>query len=211
MDKHYALVWGAEGGIGSSIVARLNAENWGVVGFSRRAETAPREGYAIEADAADAFSVQRAVLAAGQEIDPAQLFVYAVGDIHSAPVAATAPDAWRRVLDANLTGAYLALSESLSLLTPEAPLVFIGAVSERLRLPGLGAYAAAKAGLEAFVEVVRKEQRHRPVLLVRPGAVRTDFWEKVPFRMPPNALSPEEVAARIMTAVNDRTTGTLDL
>jgi NAD(P)-dependent dehydrogenase (short-subunit alcohol dehydrogenase family) len=87
MNKHYALVWGAEGGIGSSIVARLNAENWGVVGFSRRAEAAPAEGFAIEADVADAFSVQRAVLAAGQEIDPAQLFVYAVGDICSEPVA----------------------------------------------------------------------------------------------------------------------------
>ena len=100
---------------------------------------------------------------------------------------------------------------SLPLLTADAPLVFLGAVSERLRLPGLSAYVAAKAGLEAFAEVLRKEERKRRVILVRPGAVNTAFWQKVPFRMPANALSPEEVAERVVAAVENGREGTLDL
>lgn len=71
---------------------------------------------------------------------------------------------WRedyRILDANLTGGYNTVHYSLPLLTPDAPLVFLGAVSGRMRLPGLSAYAAAKAGLEAFAEAQRKEERKR--------------------------------------------------
>ena len=121
------------------------------------------------------------------------------------------PATWRRILDANLSGAFLAVHDSLPLLTADAPLVFLGAVSERLRLPGLSAYVAAKAGLEAFAEVLRKEERKRRVILVRPGAVNTAFWQKVPFRMPANALSPEEVAERVVAAVESGREGTLDL
>jgi NAD(P)-dependent dehydrogenase (short-subunit alcohol dehydrogenase family) len=122
-----------------------------------------------------------------------------------------APGAFRRILDANLTGAYNAVHHSLPLLAPDAPLVFIGAVAERMRLPGLSAYAAAKAGLEAFAEVLRKEERKRRVILVRPGAVNTTFWRKVPFKMPGNALSPEAVAEKVVEAVNAGHQGVLDI
>ena len=106
---------------------------------------------------------------------------------------------WQGIIDANLTGAYLSLHYSLDLLAENAHIMFIGAVSERLRLPGLSAYAAAKAGLEAFVEALAKEERKRKVTIIRPGAVNTDFWEKVPFRMPANALPVETVADRSIT------------
>jgi short-subunit dehydrogenase len=88
--------------------------------------------------------------------------------------------------------------------------VLLGAVSERLRLPGLSAYVAAKAGLEAFAETLCKEVRKRRVILVRPGAVDTAFWQKVPFRMPANALSAEQVAQHIVSAINSGHSGPLD-
>ena len=89
-------------------------------------------------------------------------------------------------------------------------MVFLGAVHERLRLPGLSAYAAAKAGLEAYVEALRKETR-RKTLVVRPGAVDTAFWSKVPFSMPKNALQPEALAERIYAAILEGKEGLLDL
>jgi short-subunit dehydrogenase len=46
---------------------------------------------------------------------------------------------------------------------------------------------------------------------VRPGAVRTKFWQKVPFRIPGNALAPEQVAEKIIAAVGASQQGTLDL
>jgi NAD(P)-dependent dehydrogenase (short-subunit alcohol dehydrogenase family) len=121
------------------------------------------------------------------------------------------PEAWRRILDANLSGAFLAAHYSLPLLAGDAHLVFLGAVSERMRLPGLAAYAAAKAGLEALAETLRKEERRRRVTVVRPGAVETAIWEKVPFKMPHRALKPEDVAGRIVAAYDEGHSGVLDL
>jgi len=69
---------------------------------------------------------------------------------------------------------------------------------------------AAKAGLEAFAEMVRKES-HRRVTVVRPLAVDTSLWKKTPFKLPPRPLSPANVAARIWQAYQDGTEGNLDL
>ena len=212
MSEKTALVWGATGGIGQAITQCLTADGWQVVAFSRHPDELDGiAAHMLEADVADPFSIQRAVTAASQEASEAGMFVYAAGDITSEPAGKMTPDAWRRILDANLTGAFLAVHYSLPLLTADAPLVFLGAVSERLRLPGLSAYVAAKAGLEAFAEVLRKEERKRRVILVRPGAVNTAFWQKVPFRMPANALSPEQVAERIVSAIANGHNGILDL
>ena len=113
--------------------------------------------------------------------------------------------------DHNLRGAYLTVHYSLPLLAPRAHLFFLGAVSERMRLPGLSAYAAAKAGLEGFAEALRKGQRKRRVTVVRPGAVDTPFWDKVPFKLTPHAPPPESVAERILAAYDERHKGPLDL
>jgi 3-oxoacyl-[acyl-carrier protein] reductase len=207
-----ALIWGAAGGIGRAIALRLKADRWQIIAMSRHADDlAGAADYAYAADVSDPFAVQRAVLMAGQEAGEAQLFVYAAGDITAEPVAKMSPDTFRRILDANLTGAYTTVHQSRPLLTLDAPLVFIGAVSERMRLPGLSAYAAAKAGLEAFAEALRKEERKRRVIVIRPAAVSTGFWQKVPFKMPGNALSPEAVAEKVVEAVKAGHDGSLDI
>jgi NAD(P)-dependent dehydrogenase (short-subunit alcohol dehydrogenase family) len=207
-----ALVWGAAGGMGRAIARRLTAGGWQVVAFSRHPdESGEAAEYSFTADVADPFAVQSAVLAASQEVSEAELFVYAAGDIAAEPVSKMAPGAFRRILDANLTGAYHAAHHSLPLLAADAPMVFIGAVSERMRLPGLSAYAAAKAGLEAFAEVLRKEERKRRVIVVRPAAVNTAFWGKVPFKIPGSALSPEAVAEKVVEAVGAGHQGALDI
>ncbi|MCS6920012.1 MAG: SDR family NAD(P)-dependent oxidoreductase, partial [Fimbriimonadales bacterium] len=137
--------------------------------------------------------------------------VYAVGDITAQKTPEMPPDAWHRILNANLTGAFVATRVFSPLFSPEPHLFYLGALSEKLVLPGLSAYATAKAGLEVFAQVVAKEQPRWKVTVVRPGAVATRFWERVPFRMPPKALQPEEVALRILEAYYNEQKGTLDI
>jgi NAD(P)-dependent dehydrogenase (short-subunit alcohol dehydrogenase family) len=96
-------------------------------------------------------------------------------------------------------------------LAEDAHLFYLGAISERLRLPGLSAYAAAKAGLEAFADTLRKEERRRRVTVVRPAAVATSLWDKVPMRLPAHALTPEELASRVLQAYREGHKGTLDV
>ena len=207
-----AMVWGAAGGIGRALVDELLSREWTVVAVSRDEDAlAARVACSLRADVADPFSVQRAVQAAAHEVDEIALWVYAAGDIVAAPVEEMAPAVWGRILSANLTGAYQATHYSLPLLAPDAHLIFIGAISERLRLPGLSAYAAAKAGLEAFAEALRKEQRRRRVTIVRPAAVATPLWDKVPLRLPKDAPPPSKVAGRILAAYDEGHSGVLDL
>lgn len=207
-----AMIWGAHGGIGQALMKQLRADGWTVLGVARQATRL--QGLAditIEADVSKPHEVQQAVVAAGQEVDAIDLWVYTAGDITSATVSDMAPDAWQRILNANLTGAFLATHYSLSLLAPDAHLFFVGAISERMRIPGLSAYAAAKAGLEAFGEALRKELRKQKVTVVRPAAVTTPLWQKVPFRVPANALTPDAVAQRILTSYAEGVQGILDI
>lgn len=206
-----AMVWGAGGAIGSALVTMLLEAGWQIAALGRLSSEAEQSGaVAIDAEVGDDFSVRMAVNAAAQELGEVNLWVYAAGDIAARPVGEMELADWRRILDANLTGAYLTTHHSLPLLAKDAHLFYLGAVSERMRLPGLGAYAAAKAGLEALAEVVRKETRRR-VSVVRPGAVDTPFWDKVPFKLPPHHLTAQDVAVRILQAYADGHQGLLDI
>ena len=205
-----ALIWGAGGAIGRAIAHRLSSDGWQVLAAGRHTDNLsdPIE-HLYEVELGDPFSVQSAVTAMSQEASEVDLWVYAAGDIASLRISEMQPLDWQRILDANLGGAYLATHYSLPLLAEQAHLIYIGAVSERMRLPGLAAYAAAKAGLEALAEVVRKESR-RKVSVVRPGAVDTPFWNKVPFKLPAHPLSPEQLAESILQAYTAGQQGILD-
>lgn len=207
-----AMVWGSAGGIGRAVTEELITNGWQVVAVSRHdGHVGGLNAHSLNADFGSAFSIQQAIQAAAFEIDSVDLMVYAAGDITSSPVEEMEPDAWNRILNANLTGAYLATHYSLPLLAPDAHIVLIGAISERLHLPGLAAYAAAKAGLEAFADTLRKEQRKRRVTIVRPSAVDTPLWDKVPLRVPKDAPPPSKVAKRILEAYTQAHMGVLDL
>lgn len=198
--KKTALIWGVNGGIGSALAVHLLKEGWQVAGTARSELQALQiTPLAFEADVANPYSVRQAVVAMAQEIDGVDWWVYAIGDILSNPIGNMDEVEWQRILNANLTGVFHAIHHSQALLNEGAPIYILGAVSERMRLPGLAAYAAAKAGLEAFAEVLRKELK-RTVVVVRPAAVDTALWKKVPFRLPANALKAEELAQKMYSA-----------
>ena len=206
-----AMIWGASGGIGRALVSALLADDWQVAALSRHGDGLDDATLYVEADPGDDFSVQQAVLQVARELDEINLWIYSAGDISGGKVGEMAVETWRRILDANLTGAYIATHHSLPLLATEAHLFYLGAYSEKLQLPGLAAYAAAKAGLEAFGAALGKEERKHKVTIVRPPAVDTPLWEKMPLRLPKEALSPQRVAEQILAAYADGTKGQLDL
>ena len=173
-----AMIWGASGGIGRALVSKLRNEGWRVLAMSRHttglSDLTPD---LYEADVADPGTVEWAVAMASQVVDQVDLWIYAAGDIAASKVAQAGPESWQRILNANLAGAYLTAHYSLPLLAADSSLIFLGAVSERLRLPRLSAYAAAKAGLEAFVEVLAKEERKRRIES-RIAAIKEDFAQR---------------------------------
>lgn len=207
-----AMIWGASGGIGSAILASLKEDGWRTIAIRRNSlgENIQAD-LEIEADVKSSSEVQMAVMQVAQEFDQIDLWVYAIGDIISSKVGEMEPDEWARILTSNLTGAYLTTHYSLPLLSENAHLFYLGALTERMRLPGLSAYAAAKAGLEAFAEALTKEQRRQRITVVRPAAVETALWEKVPMRLPKDAPKPEKIARLILDAYQNQHKGLLDL
>lgn len=205
-----AMIWGAGGDIANQLIQQLNDSGWQVIPISR-IQTEGSRINTLEADPSSPADIKQAILTASQEVDQINLWVYAAGDIRAARISEMDDETWLQIINANLTGVFLSLKYSLPLLAEDAHIVVIGAISERLSLPGLSAYAAAKSGLEAFAETLAKEERKKRVTVVRPGAVQTKFWEKVPMRPPQNALSPQAVAKTILQAHIDGHRGKLDL
>lgn len=207
-----ALIWGATGGIGLALVQTLRAQAWDVLGVARDTRLLREAGIPhYSADVTNESDVAAAALWAAQEAGEVQLWVYAVGAILGKPLRDTDAATWRRILDTNLTGAHLAVTHSLPVVAPGGHLMFLGAYPERIMLPRIGAYAAAKAALDAYVQTLAKELRDRRVTLVRMGAVDTPFWAQAPFSLPRGAHAPADIAAALLRAHQDGHKGVLEL
>jgi NAD(P)-dependent dehydrogenase (short-subunit alcohol dehydrogenase family) len=205
------LVWGGAGGIGRAFVEAVADTSDAVVAVARDASSLRAvTPYVIDADLSDSVAVARAMETASSVAEKFDLAIVAIGDIASSRVIDMDVATWRRLLDNNLTAAFLTIQATTPHLAPAATLVIIGAVHERLRLPGLGAYAATKAAIEAFADAWRKEARRR-VIVVRPAAVDTPLWRKVPFALPRGAMTAADVASRTLAAVASGHDGILDL
>jgi NAD(P)-dependent dehydrogenase (short-subunit alcohol dehydrogenase family) len=207
-----ALVWGSSGAIGQAVLRKLNAEGWITAGIVRDSLKIPQiADFVFETKFENPGYIEETAYLVSQEIGEINFWCYAAGDISSEKVSEMAPKDWQRIITANLNGAFFAIHYFLPLLTETAHVFFIGAMSERLRLPGLSAYAASKAGLEALAESLGKEERKKRITIVRPGAVATPFWDKVPLRLPKDAAPAEKVAEKIYEAYLSEHRGKLDL
>jgi NAD(P)-dependent dehydrogenase (short-subunit alcohol dehydrogenase family) len=90
-------------------------------------------------------------------------------------------------IEVNLTGAFIAtqaflpqLGADLTLKGRPGRIVNISSMGGRIGSPFLGAYCAAKHGLEGFSESLRRELLIYgiDVLIIGPGAVATPIWDK---------------------------------
>ncbi len=194
-----ALIWGASGGMGQALIEHLSAQEWTTYAAARHSSRIPTIADNIyEFQANDEHSIQQVVLQVAQQAGEVDLMVYAAGTLTYEKIGDMSLDGWLNTLHSNLTGAFLVAKHGLPLLANNGHMVFIGAYVDHLRLPKMGAYAAAKAGLEELVTILSKENRRQRFTIVHPGAVNTPFWENVTFKMPADAKSPTQVAQDIL-------------
>jgi NAD(P)-dependent dehydrogenase (short-subunit alcohol dehydrogenase family) len=90
---------------------------------------------------------------------------------------------WRRILSANLDGAFLTMRAVLRAMAGRAGAIVAVASAAGIKAePGVAAYGASKAGLIQLVRVAAKEgaaQRLR-VNAIAPAGVETPVWDAVP-------------------------------
>ncbi|MGA0122149.1 MAG: SDR family oxidoreductase [Gaiellales bacterium] len=149
-----ALVTGAGRGLGRTVALALAADGWHVVA-SGRDEAALAEvvaagaAEAIVLDVADAASVERGfaeVEARHGRLD--LLFNNAGVAARGVPIDELAVDEWERVVDVNLTGAFLCLREAFRLMKAQDPqggrIINNGSISAHVPRPNSAPYTATK-------------------------------------------------------------------
>jgi NAD(P)-dependent dehydrogenase (short-subunit alcohol dehydrogenase family) len=86
------------------------------------------------------------------------------GTEHWAPVLTVDPDAFRRVIETNVIGAFHTVRAALpSLIEQRGYVLVVASASSYTALPGMAAYGASKAGVEQFANVLRIEVAHHDV------------------------------------------------
>ena len=205
-----ALVFGAAGGLGRAITASLQAAEVRVLGVARD-ETALAGLEVTSADLTVEHEVAAACLWAAREAGPVDLLVFAAGRMGNSLVAQTSAEALQRLWADNLLTAHLVNRHATPLLGSEGHRVFLGAFVDKLQFPKLGAYAAAKAGLDAWVRVLIREERAVKTTLLRLPAVDTALWKQAPFPLPKGALGPAAVGDEVLRCWREGKTGVVDL
>ncbi|GAA1858975.1 SDR family NAD(P)-dependent oxidoreductase [Asanoa iriomotensis] len=131
-----------------------------------------------------------------------------------APIEKLTPEEWARVLDANLTGAFLVSQGALKRLTDNGSIVNIGASVALRGRPGGAHYAASKAALLGLTRSLSKEVGRRGIRVntVAPGVIETgpddgpppEMVERIKAMTALGRLgTAEDVAAAVLFLVSD--------
>ena len=201
-----AVVIGAGGGIGSALVAALQAQGWTVTGLSRRS-TPPL-------DLLDEASIEAAAGQLKASKAPIRLIIDATGFLHDAEFSPERslreldPAHFARAFALNATGPALLMKHFLPLLPRQGRSVFatlsarVGSISDN-RLGGWHAYRASKAALNQILRSVSIEMKRRKpeaiCIALHPGTVATRLSE--PFSKSGLDVRPPDEAAQDLLRV----------
>jgi NAD(P)-dependent dehydrogenase (short-subunit alcohol dehydrogenase family) len=169
-----AVVTGAAGGIGKAIADAFDQAGATVVRFDIKAS-----GSIHSCDVADEASVARAFDdAAGA--GPIDDVVHAAAIASIGSVADTSVAEFRRVLDVNLTGAFLVAREATRHLRRGGNLILIASQYGLKGWPLWGAYCASKAGVLRLTDSLVGELAPHGIRVntISPGSVDTEMVAK---------------------------------
>ncbi|WFE29225.1 SDR family NAD(P)-dependent oxidoreductase [Solwaraspora sp. WMMD791] len=182
-----ALVTGGTRGIGRGIVTALahagadvvacyRADGPHVDDLARTLKEIPGDHHLVRADIGDPGQLSALADECRLRYGRLDVVVNNAGVISHQPIDQLAVDEWRRVLDTNLTGAFLVVREVLPLLGAGASIVNVGSRVATVGIPLRAHYTAAKAGLIGLTRSLAKELGPRGIRvnLVAPGVIATE-------------------------------------
>src|SRR5579862_8804119 len=208
------LVTGGNRGIGLAI-ARAFAVGGDRVAVTHRAE--PVEGFlSVRCDVTSGAEVDAAFTEVERQLGPVEVLVSNAGINADQLLLSMKEEAWARVIDANLSGAYRVARRATSKMirARRGRIIFISSVVALTGSPGQTNYAASKAGLIGLARSLAREIAGRGVTVnvVTPGFVATDMTAalsdslqaEIVKQVPLGRMAtPEEVASAVMWLASD--------
>jgi len=179
-----ALVTGSSRGIGLALAQGLIEAGCEVVMHGRDEARVARAAAALGVrhvafDVTDAAAIERGIAAAG----PLDILVNNAGIQHREPLLELDAADWRRVVDTNLTSAFLVARAAARGMIERGSgkIVNVASLQSELARPGIGAYAAAKGGLRMLTRAMCAEWGPAGVQAnaIGPGYFQTDLTREL--------------------------------
>lgn len=211
--KHI-VVTGASSGIGRSVAERFLAEGWAVTLIARRADrlaevAAGHEAALVRpADVTDEAQVEAAFAAAAERFGRIDALFNNAGQFGPiAPIDEVAVDAWRQVVETNLTGMFLCARAAFRQMRRQTPqggrIVNNGSISAHTPRPGSVAYTATKHAVTGLTKTLALDGRAFDIAAgqIDIGNARTDLLEALAARNPgdpPPMMEVSDVAEAVL-------------
>ena len=207
-----ALVTGANGGLGTSVVSALLDSGAAVVGISRQNESGSvkKENYhAIASDLSRPESATKTIDEIVGRFGRIDFLAHLVGGFAGGKTLADMDDAtFQNMLDMNLTSAFYVLRATIRHMrrAGSGRIVTIGSRAAQDPGSGVGAYSASKAALVSLTRTVAIENKDAGITanVILPGTMDTPLNRK----FMPNAdfstwVQPASVASLIVWLVSE--------
>ena len=185
-----AVVTGGTRGIGLCIARALKHQGATVVALYSANEESARQCHetdglmTVHCDVRDFAQCQTAIETVEQRIGPVDILVNNAGIVRDAPLRRMTAEAWREVLDVNLTGAFNVTRQVIGGMETRGfgRIINISSINGQRGQYGQTNYAASKAGLIGFTKALAQEcaRFHVTVNAITPGYIQTDMLAGVP-------------------------------
>lgn len=185
-----AVVTGGARGIGLACAARIAAGGGRLALWDRDMDRARQsaaalgDAIAVQVDVTDDKSIADALAKTEKDLAAPDILVASAGITGPNTTVAQYPiDAWRQVIDINLTGVFLTNRAVVPGMTKRGwgRIVNIASVAGKEGNPNASHYSASKAGLIALTKSLGKELAQNGVLVncVTPAAAKTDIFKQM--------------------------------
>ncbi|NOU88568.1 glucose 1-dehydrogenase [Paenibacillus sp. LMG 31460] len=186
MNGKVALITGGSSGIGLTAAKLFVAEGAKVVITGRNQvalnaaveELGTTKALAVQADAADPASAEKAVAAAVEKFGRLDVVFANAGISGHTPAGSTELSVFEEILKVNVTGVFFTVQAALPYLKAGASVILNGSILATAGSPGTSAYAASKGAVTSMASVLVSELSPRGIRVntVVPGATRTPIW-----------------------------------
>lgn len=184
------FITGASSGLGEALAIEFARRGYAIAIAARRVERIESLAARLQEagaaavlplalDVTDFSSIDGALERAAREFGRLDIVVVNAGVGFSLPVGRGKFEQIRQTIDTNLTAAIATIEFALPRLRAQGggQIVAITSVAGSRGMPFMGAYSAAKSGLHRYVQALRAEVLHEPIVITElaPGYIDTDM------------------------------------